>query len=102
MRIPNWLIRQVVTVKPLIGHSAYGPIYGPELKLRCRVESKRRLVRDKDGNEVVSEATLYCGPDTNITVGSEVHIDGTKYVVLQVKPHYLPNGKVHHVEVVLQ
>jgi hypothetical protein len=54
-----------VTVETYLGTSGYGAdLFAAPVILfgGCLVESARRLVRDKDGNEVISETTLYTSP----------------------------------------
>lgn len=57
-----------VTVETYQGSGAYGDVYAPPLShspdtgTGVFIESKRRLVRDKAGQEVVSETTLYMRP----------------------------------------
>ncbi len=50
-----------VSVETLIGTGAYGDVHAEPVTVSCFVEDKRRLVRNNDGKEVVSETTLY-GP----------------------------------------
>ncbi|MEE2041279.1 hypothetical protein Q8791_29045 [Nocardiopsis sp. CT-R113] len=56
--IPAVLLRHRVDVEPYLGSGAHGDAYGPPVRVRAQVDEKRRLVRDKSGAEVVSEATL--------------------------------------------
>lgn len=75
-----------VTIEPFQGAGAYGDVYGPPVVVACFAEAKRRLVRAKDGQEVVSESTLYMDtadgalfvPDSRVTVGTNV-----SYVITQ-------------------
>jgi hypothetical protein len=49
-----------VTVSTKTGSSGMGALYAaPELVQHVFVDEKRRLVRDKDGAQVVCEATLF-------------------------------------------
>lgn len=88
MRLPGVIQREQVTVEPYEGSGAYGDVYGTPQPLRCRRDDTRRLVRDVDGHEVVSEATLWCAPD--VQVGPEDRVtmpDGRITRVLSVKTH---------------
>lgn len=58
-QIPGVFLRHVVTVEPYQGAGAHGDAYGPPVRVRAKVEEKRRKVRAKDGAETVSEATVY-------------------------------------------
>lgn len=74
------------SVETFEGAGAYGDVYGAPVVVACFAEAKRRLVRAKDGEQVVSESTLYMGtadgalfvPDSRVTVGGKV-----SYVITQ-------------------
>ena len=52
--------KQTVTIAPRTAVDSYGqPTYGAAVSYRVRVEGKRRLVRDDQGNEVVSTHAVY-------------------------------------------
>lgn len=51
-----------VTVRPLTGTGAFGPIYGPETTVPCFIDNTRGLVRNGEGAEIVSETTLTAPP----------------------------------------
>ena len=54
----DWI--HTVTVKTYLGASAYGDRFAnPTPPVPCLVEDDVRLVRDADGNEVVSSTTVY-------------------------------------------
>ncbi len=61
-----------VTITPVLGEGAYGTVYGDPTQVRCFVDETTRLVRDADGAEVVSSATIYADPGTVVAVGSTV------------------------------
>lgn len=59
--IPGWLLRKAgkdVTIEAYAGAGPYGAVYGPAVPVRALVEAKRRLVRNAEGAEVISETTL--------------------------------------------
>lgn len=90
MRPPSWLLPHTVTVEPYLGASAYGDRYGPPVEVRCRRDEKRRLIRDSHGEQVVSEATLWCVHDDEprIPVDSRVTLrPGHTTLVLAVSRH---------------
>lgn len=47
-----------VTVRTFVGDGAYGPVYDDSPALECFVVSKRQLVRNQNGDQVVSETTI--------------------------------------------
>ena len=61
--LPRRLTRDAVSFEPFLGESAYGPTYGPAVTVLGKVSMTRQLVRDADGEEVVSEMTVYLHPD---------------------------------------
>lgn len=56
-----------VTVKTVIGTGAYGPVYAAPVTVSCFATDKRRLVRNSEGKEIISETTLN-GPTAHALV----------------------------------
>ncbi len=64
-----------VSVETLTGTGAYGDVYAAPAEVPCWLEPKRRLVRNKDGQEVLSSSFLACDvthepkfvPDSKVT-----------------------------------
>jgi len=101
--IPGFLLRHTVTVEPYEGQGAAGPIYGTGYTVRCLIDNKRRLVRGIDGDQVVSNATVYCAPGTRIPPQSRIDLGDRTAVVIDaaVREHSgLPTPD--HVEVICQ
>jgi hypothetical protein len=80
--IPGWLLRHTATVEPFIGEGPFGPAYGAAVAVRCFADDKQRLVRDKEGSEVVSQTTLYMPLDTTCPAGSRVTVNGRTTTVI--------------------
>ncbi len=57
--LPEAYLVHVVEAATRTGNGAYGPVHADPVPIRCVVDERRKLVRAADGNEVVSEATLY-------------------------------------------
>ena len=77
MRLPARYLPHIglVAYKPKLGDGAYGPVHGGQVvPERAAIDETRRLVRNKEGREVVSEARIALDlPDHEaLTVGSEV------------------------------
>lgn len=53
-------LNQIATWKRVTGQNMYGEPKTEEKEIKVRWEGRRRLVRDKDGQEVVSEAQVFC------------------------------------------
>lgn len=73
--LPPYLMRHTVTLEPLTGEGPFGPLFGPSAPVRCRRDDKRRLVRGRDGSEIVSETTLYMSPQQECPDGSRITLD---------------------------
>lgn len=80
--IPGFLLRHTVTVEPYVGQGAYGEVYGPAVTVRCFVDDRRRLVRNSEGDEVVSESRLMCRLTEDIPPESRVTLNGRVTTVL--------------------
>ena len=72
------MLKDAVAVETYGGDSAYGPVYAASRTVPCNIENARRLVRTVNGDEAVSEATLYVHPydAAAFTPESLVTIDG--------------------------
>lgn len=83
MRVPGFLLRHTVTVERFLGDGPTGPTFGPEDAVRCFVEDGVRLVRDREGREVVSTARVYTTPDVaEVPAESRVAVAGrTTHVI---------------------
>ena len=53
-------LNQIATWKRVVGQNMYGEPKTEEKGIKVRWEGKRRLVRDNEGQEVVSEARVFC------------------------------------------
>jgi len=53
-------LNQTATWKRVVGQNMYGEPETEEKEIKVRWEGKRRLVRDNQGREVVSEARIFC------------------------------------------
>lgn len=91
---------EIVAVETYAGTTAYGPSLAASVDVTCHVMRTRRLVRNADGVEVVSEVTLHAAaadeakftPESRLTIGTQVS------TVLAVSPKTL-RGEVVYVEV---
>jgi hypothetical protein len=82
--IPAHLLVHTASVEPYQGSGAYGDVYGAAVNVPCFYEGVRRLVRDSDGTEVVSEATIYVNPGVDVPSGSRVTVNGYASTVISV------------------
>jgi len=89
VRIPARLLVHTVTVRPYLGRSSAGPVFGPAVPLKCMAQGKRRLVRNPQGAETLSSLTLYAAPGqaASIPPGSEVDWQGDTTTVIDATDH---------------
>lgn len=90
-----------VTLAPLVGSGGYGDVHGPPVPVRCLVEDRTQLVRDRTGAEVVSSATVLAGPDApDGPPGSLVTVPSGRVatVITQARRTSGPLGLPDHVE----
>lgn len=103
--IPTWCLPNRVTVKPYEGDGAYGPTFGTGVPdVACMLDDTRKLVRNADGAEVVSETTLITRLQhaTKFAPGSEVILPRRTAVVIGVAERTDGGiGAWQHLEVVL-
>lgn len=82
-----------------MGYNEYGEPVTSEKMIPCRFEMRRKLVRDKTGNQVVSEATMYCiepvNPEDRIVYNSK------EYIVITVSEIVDLDGNIVYYEVAL-
>jgi len=89
-----------VAVETWTGEGAYGPVYAAPVDKTCNVDTTRRLVRNSDGEEVVSELTLHIAPadEAAFAPESRVTIATRVSTVLGVSPKQF-KGQVVYVKV---
>lgn len=83
MKVRRSILKETVSVQSYLGEGAYGPVYGEAVQVSCELDSTRRLVRNANGEEALSAATVivhpadadYFGPDSLVTVaGRPSHV----------------------------
>ncbi|SEU46609.1 hypothetical protein [Nonomuraea wenchangensis] len=82
MLIPEWVFTHTATIEPYEGDGAYGPIFGSQVTERCLVDDERRLVRNAEGSEVVSDTTIFFPPGTHCPEGSRVTVNDRTTTVI--------------------
>lgn len=90
------------TVKPWTGQSGHGPVYGPPVTMPCFIDDSLHLVRNAEGEEVVSSTVLYTDTAyaSDFPVNSEVTANGRVSHVITLNSHDSRTlGLPDHVEV---
>ncbi len=85
MRVPSSLLRQQVTVERYLGESGTGgPVFGPPVTVRARVEPSGKVYRLPDGTEQVAAAVAWVRPDVEVAAEDRVTCAGQPYEVAKV------------------
>jgi len=94
--IKNYL-NQTAIWKRVVGQNMYGEPETEEQEIKVRWEGKRRLVRDKEGQEVVSEARVFC--IEQVKPGDLLEYNDREWSVISVSTVPGLDGEVNHYEV---
>ncbi len=90
-------LNQTAVWHSVTGRDKYGAPTTTSKTIAVRWEEKRRLVRDAQGHEVVSEATVYC--TETVLVGDLLEYSGRRWPAIAVSVIAGLNGEEHHREV---
>lgn len=87
MKIPPGLFPEAASIEAYLGVTGGGAqSFGTATPTSCLVAPGNRLVRDSQGNQVVSSTTIYCPTGVSAPAGSRVTVRGDVRVVLEEKP----------------
>jgi hypothetical protein len=89
-------LNQRAVWKRKTGQNEYGEPVTSSKIIKVRWEGKRRLVRDNEGREVVSEARVFCIEPVN--PGDKLEYDGREWPVIAVSIVPGLDGKENHRE----
>ena len=92
-------LNQTITWKRVIGRNMYGEPETEEKEIKVRWEGKRRLVRDNEGREVVSEARVFCVEP--VQPGDLLEYASREWPVIAVSEATGLDGRIHFREVAL-
>ena len=90
-------LNQIATWKRVVGQNMYGEPVTEEKRIKVRWEGKRRLVRNNEGREVVSEARVFCVEP--VKPGDLLEYAGREWPVIAVSTVPDLDGKESHREV---
>ena len=92
-------LNQTATWHNVTGLNSYGEPSTSSKSINVRWEGKRRLVRDNQGREVVSEARVFCVDA--VKPGDELEFNGRRWPVIAVSCVPGLDGVENHHEVAL-
>lgn len=96
------LLTQSVLVETFLGSGAYGGKYAAPATKKAFIDDQRKLIRDAQGVETVSETTLFTLIDDigAFTAGSRVTVNGrVAHVLLAKRRDAAGPVNVHHAEI---
>ena len=74
-------LNQTLWRKPRTGVDGYGqPTFGRPVQTQGRWLEKRRLVRNANGEQVISEVSVTLAPEEAVAVGDQLSLDGSTYL----------------------
>lgn len=89
--LPSHFQPHVATIRALVGSGGLGKTYAEAVALPCFAEDEHRLVRNRDGAEVVSTGQVTLAFDAVAPVGSLVSVwGGPEREVVAVSRHEAP------------
>jgi hypothetical protein len=92
------LLTQTITIESVASRDGYGkPAYGPARTYRARVVGKIRMVRDANGEERVSSATVHVDATDIVPTDRITLPDGSQPLVLSVGSYPDERGAHHQV-----
>lgn len=104
MDIPDDLLVHTVSVETWQGTGAYGDIFAEPTPVACFVDDQRKNVLNADGDQVISESTIYAKLDKAETLAAKSRVTlpgGRPAIVINVKRRDDGGmGAPQHVEVV--
>ncbi|MFB3883245.1 MAG: hypothetical protein ACE149_18410 [Armatimonadota bacterium] len=78
-------LAQSIWRKSRAGVDGYGqPTFGTAVQTKGRWLEKRRLVRNANGEQVISEVSVTLAPDEAVAVGDQLSLDGVAYLTVIV------------------
>ena len=76
-------LAQSIWRKSRSGVDGYGqPTFGAPAQTKGRWLEKRRLVRNANGEQVISEVSVTLAPDEAVAVGDQLSADGSTYLTV--------------------
>ncbi|TDC87591.1 hypothetical protein E1292_46580 [Nonomuraea deserti] len=82
MLIPEWVFTHEAAIEAFLGDGAYGPIFAAPVTERCLVDDERKLVRNAEGSETVSDTTIFFPDGAHCPEGSRVTVNGRTTTVI--------------------
>lgn len=105
MLTPIFAFRHKCKIIPYLGRGIRADEYGAPIEKRCRVNFKTEKITAMHGGtvrEVVANGSVWFEADVKIKPQDVIRFDGRDYTAISVFPCYTLNGKINHIEVMIQ
>lgn len=76
MALPAFLKQHTIQIEAFSGEGGAGPVYDASVTVKGFVDFKRRLIRNPDGSDLISSATIYIDPGVTVTPESRITYGG--------------------------
>ena len=92
-------MKQSVALKQKLGVNDSNEATYKRINIRCRIEFKQKLVRDKEGKEIVSNARMFT--QYPIKLDDRIEYQGKDWTVISISNQTDLDGKTGYYEVML-
>ena len=103
MKLFKFLQPHKADYKEYKGSGIEGPVYEDTVEIKGYYQQEREIVKDDDGNEIISNSRFYTSADEDFPPQSILDINNRDNEVITASKYYNAlNGKLSHVEVALK
>ena len=110
MKLPKAAQTHTVKAKKYKGDGAYGPTYSEPFEIQGYFQQERKLIKDDEGDEIVSDSQFYTSENIDLPQKSLLYFpleneeleENEKHEVVSTSPkHNALTGQKSHTEVVM-
>lgn len=103
MKLPKFMQPDTAIIKKYKGEGVNGPQYEDGITITGYYEQKREIVKDDDGNEIISSSKFYTSEDIAIPTQSILIFNSIEDEVIKIDRHRSSlTGQLNHIEVLLK
>lgn len=94
---------QTVQKKTKTGRNEYGkPITAAAQDVKCRIVTKRKNMRDKQGNEYVIDAEMWADAKESFTLEDIIAYSGVNYKIVEIRTLRTLKNEENHKKIFLR
>lgn len=97
------LLQQTIMVRrpSAAANDGWGPTFGIDAPVVCRVQPKVEVLRTIDRRDVVSSLVIYADGEVAAEVGWKVVFEGREWPILEISHHIDEAGRIDHTRLVV-